>query len=163
MLFRSVVYNQLNGFDTSFFAHQEEIDLCWRAINKGYGIQYRFESKVYHVGGATLQQGSPFKTELNFRNSLLMLTKNLPKKDLYRVLFIRMVLDGIAGIQFLSKGKVRHLLAILKAHFAFYARFSENYAKRGDIQQTKYYFTKSIVYSYFVNKIRFFSDLIMLK
>jgi GT2 family glycosyltransferase len=160
---RSAVYNQLNGFDTSFFAHQEEIDLCWRATNKGYSIKYLFESKVYHVGGATLQQGNPKKTELNFRNSLLMLTKNLPKKNLYKVLFIRMILDGVAGIQFLLRGQYKHLLAILKAHFAFYKLFSENYAKRGDIQQTKYYFTKSIVYSYFVNKIRFFNDLIMLK
>jgi GT2 family glycosyltransferase len=160
---RSAVYNQLNGFDTSFFAHQEEIDLCWRATNKGYSIKYLFESKVYHVGGATLQQGNPKKTELNFRNSLLMLTKNLPKKNLYKVLFIRMILDGVAGIQFLLRGQYKHLLAILKAHFAFYKLFSENYAKRGDIQQTKYYFTKSIVYSYFVNKIRFFNDLITLK
>jgi hypothetical protein len=74
-----------------------------------------------------------------------------------------MILDGVAGIQFLLRGQYKHLLAILKAHFAFYKLFSENYAKRGDIQQTKYYFTKSIVYSYFVNKIRFFNDLITLK
>jgi GT2 family glycosyltransferase len=160
---RSSAYKELKGFDTSFFAHQEEIDLCWRAINKGHTIKYLFESKVYHVGGATLQQGNPKKTELNFRNSLLMLTKNLPKKDLYRVLFIRIILDGMAGVQFLIKGKVFHLLAILKAHFAFYVRFSENYDKRADFQQSKYYFTKSIVYIYFVKKIRFFNDLITLK
>lgn len=160
---RSSVYKELNGFDSSFFAHQEEIDLCWRVINKGYSIKYLFDSKVYHVGGATLQKGNPRKTELNFRNSLLMLTKNVPQKDLYRVLFIRMVLDGIAGIKFLSEKQPKHFIAILKAHLAFYKLFSENYAKRGDIQQTKYYFTKSIVYSYFVNKIRFFNDLITLK
>jgi GT2 family glycosyltransferase len=160
---RSAVYKELNGFDTSFFAHQEEIDLCWRATNKGYSIKYLFESKVYHVGGATLQQGNPKKTELNFRNSLLMLTKNLPKKNLYKVLFIRMILDGVAGVKFLFEGQYKHLLAILKAHFSFYKLFSENYAKRGDVQHTKYYFTESIVYSYFVNKIRFFNDLITLK
>jgi GT2 family glycosyltransferase len=160
---RSAVYKELNGFDTSFFAHQEEIDLCWRAINKGYSIQYLFESKVYHVGGATLQQGNPKKTELNFRNSLLMLTKNLPEKDLYKVLFIRMILDGIAGIQFLLKGKFNHFLAILKAHAAFYSRYSENFKKRSDFQRSEYYITKSIVYSYFVKKIRFFNDLIMFK
>ncbi|MEN9656011.1 MAG: hypothetical protein RL311_950 [Bacteroidota bacterium] len=160
---RSAVYKELNGFDTSFFAHQEEIDLCWRATNKGYSIKYLFESKVYHVGGATLQQGNPKKTELNFRNSLLMLTKNLPKENLYKVLFIRMILDGVAGVKFLFEGQYKHLLAILKAHFSFYKLFSENYAKRGDVQQTKYYFTESIVYSYFVNKIRFFNDLITLK
>lgn len=160
---RSSVYKELNGFDSSFFAHQEEIDLCWRAINKGHRIKYLFESKVYHMGGATLQQGNPKKTELNFRNSLLMLTKNLPEKDLYRILFIRMVLDGIAGFKFLIEGQQKHLLAILKAHLAFYKLFSENYAKRSNYQQSKYYITKSIVYNYFIKKICFFNDLISLK
>ncbi|MEY2670689.1 MAG: hypothetical protein RLZZ577_1005 [Bacteroidota bacterium] len=160
---RSNVYKELKGFDTSFFAHQEEIDLCWRAINKGHTIKYLFESKVFHVGGATLQQGNPKKTELNFRNSLLMLTKNLPEKVLFRVLFIRMVLDGIAGIKFLLEGQPKHLVAVLKAHFSFYQRFAINYNKRDTYQQTKYYFTKSIVLSYFINKIHFFNELIRLK
>jgi GT2 family glycosyltransferase len=160
---RSNVYKELKGFDTSFFAHQEEIDLCWRAINKGHTIKYLFESKVFHVGGATLQQGNPKKTELNFRNSLLMLTKNLPKKVLFRVLFIRMVLDGIAGIKFLLEGQPKHLVAVLKAHFSFYQRFAINYNKRDTYQQTKYYFTKSIVLSYFIKKIHFFNELIRLK
>jgi GT2 family glycosyltransferase len=81
LFFYSVVYRELRGFD-DFFAHQEEIDLCWRAINKGYSIKYNYKSTVYHVGGATLQQGNPKKTFLNFRNSLLMLTKNVPKDNL---------------------------------------------------------------------------------
>ncbi|BDB55249.1 glycosyl transferase family 2 [Flavobacterium ammoniigenes] len=160
---RSNVYKELKGFDTSFFAHQEEIDLCWRAINKGHTIKYLFESKVFHVGGATLQQGNPKKTELNFRNSLLMLTKNLPEKVLFRVLFIRMILDGIAGIKFLLEGQPKHLVAVLKAHFSFYQMFAINYNKRGAYQQTKYYFTKSIVLSYFIKKIHFFNELIRLK
>ena len=160
---RSNVYKELKGFDTSFFAHQEEIDLCWRAINKGHTIKYLFESKVFHVGGATLQQGNPKKTELNFRNSLLMLTKNLPKKVLFRVLFIRMVLDGIAGIKFLLEGQPKHLVAVLKAHFSFYQRFAKNYNKRGTYQESKYYYTKSIVLSYFIKKIHFFNELIRLK
>jgi GT2 family glycosyltransferase len=160
---RSNVYKELKGFDTSFFAHQEEIDLCWRAINKGHTIKYLFESKVFHVGGATLQQGNPKKTELNFRNSLLMLTKNLPEKVLFRVLFIRMILDGIAGIKFLLEGQPKHLVAVLKAHFSFYQMFAINYNKRGTYQQTKYYFTKSIVLSYFIKKIHFFNELIRLK
>ncbi len=160
---RSNVYKELKGFDTSFFAHQEEIDLCWRAINKGHTIKYLFESKVFHVGGATLQQGNPKKTELNFRNSLLMLTKNLPKKVLFRVLFIRMVLDGIAGIKFLLEGQPKHLVAVLKAHFSFYQRFAINFNKRGTYQESKYYYTKSIVLSYFINKIHFFNELIRLK
>jgi GT2 family glycosyltransferase len=160
---RSNVYKELKGFDTSFFAHQEEIDLCWRAINKGHTIKYLFESKVFHVGGATLQQGNPKKTELNFRNSLLMLTKNLPEKVLFRVLFIRMILDGIAGIKFLLEGQPKHLVAVLKAHISFYQRFVINFNKRGAYQQTKYYFSKSIVLSYFIKKIHFFNELIRLK
>ena len=156
---RSKVYNELNGFDTSFFAHQEEIDLCWRAKNKGYTIKYLFESKVYHVGGATLQQGNPKKTELNFRNSLLMLTKNLPKKDLFRVLFIRMVLDGIAGLKFLLEGQPKHLVAVLKAHIEFYKLFSKNYNKRSNFQLGEYYYTKNIVFKYFMMKLRFFYEI----
>jgi GT2 family glycosyltransferase len=160
---RSTVYNELNGFDTSFFAHQEEIDLCWRATNKGHVIKYLFQSKVYHVGGATLQQGSTQKTELNFRNSLLMLTKNLPQKDLYRVLFIRMVLDGIASLKFLLEGQPKHLFAVLKAHQSFYQMFSINYNKRGSYQESNYYYSKNIVFNYFVKKMYFFSNLIRFK
>jgi GT2 family glycosyltransferase len=147
---RSEVYNTLNGFDADFFAHQEEIDLCWRAFNKGYQIKYNSKSVVYHVGGATLQQGNPRKTFLNFRNSLLMLVKNLPKSSLYSTLFVRMLLDGLAGIQFLIKGKFSHFLAILKAHYSFYCLFSKTYKKRNSYQSEHYYRTKSIVYTYFI-------------
>lgn len=148
---RSSVYNELNGFDADFFAHQEEIDLCWRAFNKGYKTVYNYKSVVYHVGGATLQQGNPRKTFLNFRNSLLMLTKNLPKEKLYFILFIRMILDGIAGIQFIFKGKFSHFNAILKAHYSFYSLFSNTYKKRGFFQIKKYFTIKSIVYKYYIN------------
>jgi len=147
---RSSVYNELKGFDADFFAHQEEIDLCWRAFNKGHSIKYNSQSVVYHVGGATLQQGNPMKTFLNFRNSLLMMVKNLPKNKLFSVLFIRLFLDGIAGIQFLFQGKFNHLWAILKAHFAFYSLFMINYKKRDSYQSEKYYKTKSIVFQYYV-------------
>jgi GT2 family glycosyltransferase len=147
---RSSVYKELRGFDDDFFAHQEEIDLCWRAFNKGHKIKYNHKSVVYHVGGATLQQGNPKKTFLNFRNSLLMLTKNLPNKKLYSVLFSRMLLDGLAGIQFIFKGKFSHFFAILKAHASFYSLFSNTYKKRAIIQSKKYYNTKSIVYNYYL-------------
>jgi GT2 family glycosyltransferase len=157
---RSSVYKELNGFDADFFAHQEEIDLCWRAINKGLVIKYNSKSVVYHVGGATLQHGNPRKTFLNFRNSLLMMVKNLPKNQLFPILFIRLILDGIAGIQFLIKGEFKHFLAILKAHFAFYWLFYRNYNKRDDFQSKKYYFTKSIVYGYFINKVKVFNNIL---
>lgn len=160
---RSSVFKELKGFDDDFFAHQEEIDLCWRALNKGYQIKYISESVVYHVGGATLQQGNPKKTFLNFRNSLLMLTKNLPRNKLYSILLGRMVLDGIAGIQFLMKGKFNHFVAILKAHFSFYKLFLGHYKKRTNFHEQKYYQTKSIIYIYFIKQIVVFNDLFRTK
>ena len=160
---RSSVFKELKGFDDDFFAHQEEIDLCWRALNKGYQIKYISESVVYHVGGATLQQGNPKKTFLNFRNSLLMLTKNLPGNKLYSILLGRMVLDGIAGIQFLMKGKFNHFVAILKAHFSFYKLFLGHYKKRTKFHEQKYYQTKSIIYIYFIKQIVVFNDLFRTK
>ncbi len=156
---RSSVYKDLGGFDADFFAHQEEIDLCWRAFNKGYKVKYSSKSVVYHVGGATLELGNPKKTFLNFRNSLLMLTKNLPKSKLFGILFVRMILDGIAGIQFLSKGKFLHFLAVLRAHYAFYILFRRYYKKRDKNLSEKYYKTKSIVYTYFIKKIKYFNKL----
>ena len=92
-----------------------------------------------------------------------MLIKNLPNKVLFRVLFIRMVLDGIAGMKFLLEGQPKHLLAVLKAHFSFYQMLAKNYNKRGTYQVSKYYYSKNIVFNYFVKKIYFFSDLIRLK
>lgn len=157
---RSSVYMELKGFDADFFAHQEEIDLCWRAFNKGLVIKYNSKSVVHHLGGATLQHGNPKKTFLNFRNSLLMMLKNLPKNQLLPVLFIRLILDGIAGIQFLIKGQFKHLLAILNAHYSFYWLFYKNYNKREDFQSTKYYYTKSIVYLYFINKVKVFINIL---
>jgi len=155
---RQKVYKELNGFDSDFFAHQEEIDLCWRAFNKGYKIKYKWESTVYHVGGATLQQGNPKKTYLNFRNSLFMLTKNLPKSSLYYVLFIRMILDGLAGVQFILQGKWSHCGAILKAHGSFYQSFRKNFKKRETFQLPNYYKVKSIVFQYYLKGYKFFGE-----
>lgn len=156
---RSDVYRALNGFDADFFAHQEEIDLCWRAINNGHQIRYTSKSTVYHVGGATLEKSNPQKTFLNFRNSLLMLVKNLPKSSLPKVLFVRLVLDGLAGIQFLFKGQPFHTMAIVNAHFHFYHLLSKSYKKRGTFQSPNYYKTKSIVYQYFIKKKRVYSKI----
>ncbi|HSD05654.1 glycosyltransferase family 2 protein [Flavobacterium sp.] len=157
---RSKIYKELNGFDEDFFAHQEEIDLCWRALNKGFKIKYISESIVYHVGGATLQQSNPQKTYLNFRNSLLMLTKNLPHKNLFSVIFSRLVLDGIAGVKFIFSGQFAHCLAIIRAHFSFYCLFSKNFSKREKNQISIYFKTKSIVYSYYVKSGTVFGDII---
>jgi GT2 family glycosyltransferase len=156
---RKQVYDELAGFDESFFAHQEEIDLCWRALNEGHTIKYNPDSVVYHVGGATLQQGNPKKTYLNFRNSLLMMVKNLPKKGLFFIIFFRMVLDGIAGIRFLIQGKFKHTLAVLHAHFSFYCVSLTYLRKRKDFQIQKYYTIKSVVFIYYIKKLVFFKEI----
>ena len=156
---RKEIYHELGGFDESFFAHQEEIDLCWRATNEGHVIKYNPQSTVYHVGGATLQQGNPKKTYLNFRNSLFMLVKNLPKKGMFFLIFSRMVLDGIAGIRFLMQGKFQHTFAVLKAHFAFYCQSLNYLRKRKDFQMQKYYTVKSIVFLYYIKKMSVFKEI----
>ncbi len=147
---RKTIYRTLNGFDGDFFAHQEEIDLCWRAFNLGFKAKYTSKSVVYHVGGATLNESNPRKTFLNFRNSLLMLTKNLPEGKLFPIIFARLCLDGLAGIQFILKGKFVHCWAIIKAHFSFYGLINRNLKKRSLTNSENYYHTGSIVYKYFV-------------
>jgi GT2 family glycosyltransferase len=156
---RKEVYRKLNGFDGDFFAHQEEIDLCWRAFNLGYKAKYTPKSVVYHVGGATLNESNPKKTFLNFRNSLLMLTKNLPESQLVPILSLRLCLDGVAGIQFIFKGKFIHCWAILKAHFHFYHLINKMLKKRETSQSSNYYKVKSIVFTYFIKSGTVFGKL----
>jgi len=155
---RKNVFRELKGFDVDFFAHQEEIDLCWRSFNRSYDTFYCGQSTVYHLGGATLATSNPKKTFLNFRNSLLMLTKNLPGNQLIFILFGRMILDGLAGIQFLVKGKFKHMFTILKAHFSFYILLFKFLRKRPSKNKTHYYKINSIVYTYFVKNCTIFAD-----
>lgn len=155
---RKEAYRTLGGFDEDFFAHQEEIDLCWRAFNHNYKTRYCYKSVIYHVGGATLSSGNPRKTFLNFRNSLWMMTKNLPAGKLFPVLFIRLSFDGVAGIRFLIEGEFAHLWAILKSHFYFYLRLFHFLNKRQSKQYVNYYKTKSIVLGYFVKKGKVFDS-----
>ena len=157
LFIRKSVFEQLGGFDEDFFAHQEEIDLCWRIQNENLKIKYTPGSVVYHVGGATLKEGSPQKTFLNFRNSLFSLLKNHPKKGLFGVVFIRLCLDGIAGVFFMLQGKPKHVWAIIKSHFAMYANLNKTLAKRKDNQKADYYYTKSIVFEYFIKGKRAFT------
>lgn len=156
---RRTIFNQLKGFDDDFFAHQEEIDLCWRAFNLGYKAKYSPNSVVYHVGGATLNEGNPRKTFLNFRNSLLMLLKNLPENQLFFIILSRLCLDGLAGIQFIFKGKFKHCFAIIKAHFSFYSLINKTLKKRKQSQSQNYYQTKSIVYQYFIKNGKVFDNI----
>ncbi|MGK0235752.1 MAG: GT2 family glycosyltransferase [Psychroserpens sp.] len=150
LFIRSKVYHQLNGFDEDYFAHQEEIDLCWRAQNIGYKVKYVGNSTVYHVGGATLQDSDPRKTYLNFRNSLLNVVKNVPNKWFLFVIFSRLLLDGIAGIKFIIELRPIHTWAIIKAHFSFYQNFNKFLKKRKKLFKKKdYNLHTSIVWQYF--------------
>lgn len=153
---KNVTFKTLNGFDESFFAHMEEIDLCWRAFNSNHKTKYVGTSRVFHVGGATLNQSNPKKTYLNFRNSLFTLVKNTDKNILGRS-FIRMLLDGIAALRFLIQGKPKHFLAVLKAHGSFYLAINRLRKERKQSAKVKnYYSVKSIVWNYFVlNNKRF--------
>ncbi len=156
---RKAVYRELGGFDADFFAHQEEIDLCWRSYNAGYTALYEPKSLVYHVGGATLQKSNPKKTFLNFRNSLLMLVKNLPAVQAFPTLFVRMIFDGLAAFQFLFAGKPAHFIAVLKAHYHFYTLLYSTIQKRSGTKRKRYYKVSSIVIRYYAKKQRRFSSL----
>lgn len=157
---KSEVFSSLGGFDEDFFAHQEEIDFCWRAKNEGHKIVYIHESKVYHVGGATLSNQNAQKTFLNFRNSLFTLVKNLPSEKLFPVIFTRLVLDGIAGVKFLFELKFKHIIAIIRAHISFYLHLTKMLKKRGNGKKLeKYYSVNSAVYSYFIQRKQKFNDL----
>lgn len=157
---RKSTYNEIGGLDEDFFAHQEEIDLCWRLQNKGYKIKYVANSRIFHVGGATLQNMNPKKTFFNFRNSLFMLLKNIESPKVYYILFIRMLLDGLAGIKFIFEGKFNHFFAILEAHGSFYRHFRKIRKKRSEkFIFRKYYLISSVVYAHYVQQKNKFSQL----
>lgn len=152
LMVRTHLYKQLGGLDSDFFAHMEEIDFCWRLQHEGYRVMAYPQSKVFHVGGGTLPNNNPRKMYLNFRNSLLMLTKNLPSSSFAYTLFVRMVLDGAAGIAFLLQGKWGFFTAVLKAHRDFYRMLPKFLAKRKMVGHHKPagFYLRSIVLSYFI-------------
>lgn len=159
LLIKSALYHEANGFDGSFFAHMEEIDLCWRLQHNGYQIWVEPSSTVYHLGGGTLSYESNTKVFLNFRNNLYMLAKNesgfWPGK-----IFIRMVWDGLAGVQFLLKGKVALLYQVLKAHGAFYVALPKLISQRPSKKNTALdRYKGNIVIEYFLKKKNKYSDL----
>ncbi len=161
MFIKSKVFNTLNGFDEDYFAHQEEVDLCWRAKNNGHKVYYVGASHIFHLGGSTLSNMNPKKTYLNFRNSLFSITKNLPLKKAFVIILLRLLLDGIAGIRFIFQLKGKHCFAIIRAHLNFYKNFTKMYRKREKTNFIKkYYVTKSIVWSHFVHQIRKFNILV---
>ncbi|MFK7814031.1 MAG: glycosyltransferase family 2 protein [Maribacter sp.] len=160
MFIKSDVFFDLGGFDEDYFAHQEEVDLCWRAKNSGHKVYYVGTSKVYHLGGSTLSNMNPKKTFLNFRNSLFSITKNLPLRKAFLIIFIRLLLDAIAALRFVFQLKLLHCFAILRAHLSFYLHFSKMYRKREKANFIlNYYAKKSIVWSHFVHQENVFKFL----
>lgn len=165
LLIRLQVYREVGGLDGRFFAHMEEIDLCWRLRSRGYGIVCLPFSRVYHVGGATLKKENPRKTLLNFRNNLIMLYKNLPENELYRVMRVRLFLDYLAAFVFLLKGDKNNSLAVLRARkeymsmrFLFKAERDEN-LRSASLVSIPERFEKSILWWAKVRRCKFFSDL----
>lgn len=157
---RAEIFKQLNGFDEDYFAHQEEIDLCWRVQNLGKTIKYMGNTTVYHVGGATLKEESPRKTFLNFRNSLFSLIKNVPTNKIIPIIFARLLLDGVAGLKFLLELRPIHTLAIIKAHASFYYFLPKMLKKRKrSTQKNNYYYTTSIVWQHYIKRKKIFKEL----
>lgn len=165
LILRKAHYFEAGGLDESLFAHMEEIDLCWRMHRKGHRVMYCAESTVYHLGGATLHETSPRKTYLNFRNNLIIMSKNLPRREFLGKLIIRLILDGVAGIKFLLEGKGAHTWQVLRAHFAFYTMFPGILGKRNfepnrpATKQLPGTFRSTIIWHYFVKKQRTFASL----
>ncbi len=143
---RAQCFHLVNGFDEDFFAHMEEIDLCWRLKNRGYKIMYCPDSLVYHVGGGTLNKTSSHKTFLNFRNNLILLCKNHPPKYFFAKLFTRMIMDGIAGLKFLAAGQFSHFGAVLKAHYSFWTTIGTTFRKRKQLKKEIKSYTTTAVY-----------------
>lgn len=165
MFIKSANFHEVNGFDTDFFAHMEEIDLCWRLKNRGYKIMYSHESTIYHVGGGTLPNDNPFKLYLNYRNNLFLLYKNLEPRKLLHTLFIRLLLDGISSIIYLIQLKPKNFYAVLKAHIGFYKSLSKLKQKRKTLLSNNLIFNHkeiykhSIISDFIIKKKKYFSEL----
>jgi len=163
LFIRSTAFHEMKGFDEYFFAHQEEIDLCWRLQLGGYKVYYCPSSIVYHVGGGTLQRGNSQKTYLNFRNNLVMLVKNLPISKKIWIMPARFLLDAITAWRGLLTGESGYFIAIVKAQLSFINWFFF-YQKEGRFPATRKgrlygYLQKSIIWQFFIKKKKTFSEI----
>ncbi len=165
LIVRKTHYLAVGGLDESLFAHMEEIDLCWRMHRQNFEVFYCAQSTVFHMGGATLHETSPRKTFLNFRNNMIIMAKNLPLGEFLVTLFLRLILDGVAGLKFITDGKSAHTWQIVKAHFAFYAQLSKilkerkTSGKKPQLATLPGTFKGSILWHYFGKKKRKFYEL----
>ncbi len=172
LFIRAKLFHNIGGFDADYFAHMEEIDLCWRLKKAGYKVMVRPKSVVYHVGGGTLDYENPRKVYLNFRNSLMTLAKNESRGRLLWLLPLRLVLDAFAGVLFLFKGQFKNIQAIVQAHWDFFPKLSQIREKRKSnkelIAKTSIappnmtgIYPKSIVWQYYGRRKKKFLDLVM--
>jgi len=164
MFVRSELFHKLGGFDDYFFAHQEEIDLCWRLQHQGYKIFVQPASVVYHVGGGTLPMGDKRKVFLNFRNNLVMLTKNFPGYESFWKIPFRMGLDWIAALKGLFRGSPVTFTAIMRAHYHYITwLFSHHENKVPNRKRSKRlagHYHGLVIWKYFINKKRVFSAIV---
>ncbi len=165
LFIRSELYHRFGGLDDELYAHMEEIDLCWRLKNAGYRIAYCGESTVFHVGGSVISYGSPAKIYYNFRNSLILLTKNLPGGMLAWMLPFRLILDGIAGLRALAGGDFKQVWAIIRAHWNFFFNAGKWFGRRemsrkyATVNEVSGIYPNSIIVDYFLRKKKKFTDL----
>ncbi|NQV53808.1 MAG: glycosyltransferase family 2 protein [Flavobacteriales bacterium] len=162
---RTKVYDESGGLDDDFYAHMEEIDLCWRIKNRGFKILVCPSSMVYHIGGAVIAYGSPEKTFRNHRNNLIMMVKNLPSNELFPKIFARLVLDALAFINMIRRGQIKASFSIISAHWSFLLNIRKWLNKRKALSEWAVSYSrtgiypKSIIKAYFLDGKKKFSDL----
>ena len=165
LVVRADLYHKVGGLDHDFYAHMEEVDLCWRLKNAGYKIGYIGASLVYHVGGSVISYGSPQKLYYNFRNNLILLIKNEKASRLCWLFPLRLVLDGAAGIRLLCIGEFKQTFTIMKAHFHVYGQMGKWLQRRRDnkklitVRNEAGIYKRSIVWDYFMLRRKKFTDL----
>lgn len=164
LFIRTAIFHEVKGFDEYFFAHQEEIDLCWRIQLAGYKIYSCPASKVYHVGGGTLPRGNSLKTYLNFRNNRIMLSKNLPITKKIWVMPLRNLLDGISALKGLATGDAGYFIAICRAQLAFikWWMFYKNKSlfPTSTTAPLAGFIKKNMVWQHFAKKKKYFTEIV---
>lgn len=166
MAIRADLFHRVEGFDGDFWAHMEEIDLCWRLKNLGFQVRYTPLSRVYHLGGGSLPYNNPRKLYLNFRNSLFMIYKNCPPNRLLRVMFVRMLLDGSAAFKLLSEGNLNGIKSVFMAHLSFYRNWGKLKQKRRKLKALATpvwhpeIVCRSLVWKFYFERKRTFTDMV---
>jgi hypothetical protein len=165
MFVNAALYHKLGGLDRDLYAHMEEVDLCWRMKNHGFKIAYCGASEVFHIGGSVISYGSPQKIFYNYRNSLVLLLKNLPSNKLIWLLPFRLILDGVSAFRSLLKGDFKEIKAIVRAHWSFFLTLPMWIKKRKKSQQLvttpemNGIYPKSIIWEYFAKNKKLFTEL----